>query len=73
MVDHVQYMVERMGIDCVGLGSDFDGALMPAALGDAAGLPGLVRALRDRGYAGEDLRKLLHGNWVRVLRETWGA
>lgn len=73
MVDHIEYMVERMGIDCVGLGSDFDGAHMPAALGDAAGLPGLVQALRDRGYAGEDLRKLLHGNWVRVLRQTWGA
>jgi membrane dipeptidase len=72
MVDHIDYMVERMGIDCVGLGSDMDGATMPAELGDAAGLPRLVEALRVRGYAGEDLRKLLHGNWVRVLRDTWG-
>ena len=73
MVDHIQYMVERMGIDHVALGSDFDGATMPAELKDAAGLPKLMQALRDRGYTGEDLRKLAHGNWVRVLRETWGA
>lgn len=72
MVDHIEYMVERMGIDHVGLGSDFDGATMPAELKDAAGLPKLMQGLRDRGYAGEDLRKLAHGNWVRVLRETWG-
>jgi membrane dipeptidase len=72
MVDHIEYMVERMGIDHVGLGSDFDGATMPAELKDAAGLPKLMQALRDRGYVGEDLGKLAHGNWVRVLRETWG-
>ena len=73
MVDHVDYMVERMGIDCVGFGSDFDGALIPAELKDAAGLPRLMQALEERGYRGEDLRKLAHGNWVRVLRETWGG
>jgi len=73
MVDHIDYMVGRMGIDCVALGSDFDGATMPAQLRDAAGLPALVDALRGRGYSGGDLRKLLQGNWVRVLRETWGA
>jgi membrane dipeptidase len=73
MVDHIHYMAERMGIDHVGLGSDFDGATMPADLKDAAGLPKLMRALRDRGYSEEDLRKLAHGNWVRVLRDTWGA
>jgi membrane dipeptidase len=66
-------MTERMGIDHVGLGSDFDGATMPLELKDTAGLPKLMRALRDRGYSEEDLRKLAHGNWVRVLRDTWGA
>src|SRR5438105_15777358 len=73
MVDHIEYMAKRMGIDHVALGSDFDGATMPAELKDAAGLPRLMQALRDRGFGGEDLRKLAHGNWVRVLRETWGA
>jgi membrane dipeptidase len=72
MVAHVNYMVERMGIDCVALGSDFDGATMPAELKDATGLPRLMRALADRGFTPEDLKKLAHGNWVRVLRATWG-
>ncbi|MDQ7841018.1 MAG: dipeptidase [bacterium] len=73
MVEHIDYMAERMGVDCVALGSDLDGAVMPAELKDAAGLPKLMRALADRGYSGEDLRKIAHGNWVRVLSETWGA
>jgi membrane dipeptidase len=45
---------------------------MPADLKDAAGLPKLLAALDERGFHGEDLVKLAHGNWVRVLRETWG-
>lgn len=73
MVDHIEYMVERMGIECVGMGSDFDGALMPAELKDAAGLPKLMQALKDRGYSDDELRAIAYGNWVRVLRETWGA
>lgn len=72
MVEHIDYMVERMGIDCVALGSDFDGATMPQELGDAAGLPRLLGALVDRGYSRDDLGKIAHGNWVRVLRATWG-
>jgi membrane dipeptidase len=72
MVEHIDYMVARMGIDCVALGSDFDGATMPAEIGDAAGLPTLTQVLAGR-YSAEDLRKLAHGNWVRVLRQTWGA
>lgn len=71
MVEHIDYMIRRMGVDCVALGSDLDGAVMPSELKDAAGLPRLLQALADRGYTGEDLRKIAHGNWVRVLRETW--
>jgi membrane dipeptidase len=73
MVDHIEYMTERMGIDHVALGSDFDGATMPAELKDAAGLPRLMDGLRARGHTEVDLAKVAHGNWVRVLRETWGA
>lgn len=72
MVEHIDYMAGRMGIDCVALGSDFDGATMPQELKDAGGLPGLMRALQDRGYSRDDLGKIAHGNWVRVLRDTWG-
>lgn len=72
MADHVERLVEVAGIDCVGMGSDFDGALMPDDLKDAAGLPKLMAEIQSRGYSDEDMRKLAHGNWVRVLRETWG-
>ena len=71
MVRHIDYLVERLGIDRVGLGSDFDGATMPREIGDVAGLPKLVAALRAGGYDEEALRKITHENWVRVLRKTW--
>jgi membrane dipeptidase len=72
VVRHVDYLVDRMGIDCVGLGSDYEGAAPPAALGDVTRLPALFDALRDRGYDDASQAKIAHGNWIRVLRETWG-
>lgn len=71
VVRHVDYLVNRIGIDCVGFGSDFDGATIPQEIGDVTGLPRLVAALRERGYDTAALRKLAHENWIRVLRETW--
>jgi membrane dipeptidase len=71
MVNHIDYLVEKLGVERVGLGSDFDGATMPAEIGDAAGLPKLVDAMRASGYDDAALRKLLHENWVRVLKNTW--
>lgn len=73
MVDHVDYLIARVGIDRVGLGSDFDGAMMPLEIRDATGLPKLIAALRDRGYDDSSLRKLGYENWLRVLTTTWGA
>jgi membrane dipeptidase len=71
VVDHVDYVVARIGIDHVGFGSDFDGATVPIELGDASGLQRVAGALRDRGYDEEDVAKLAHANWLRVIRETW--
>ena len=71
MVAHVDHMVERMGIDSVAIGSDFDGATIPRAIADAAGLQNLVDALKQAGYAGDDLEKLCRGNWMRVLGQAW--
>jgi membrane dipeptidase len=73
IADHLDYMAERMGIDHVALGSDFDGAVMPADLKDAAGLPKLVEELRGRGYDDAALRKIGYKNWLRVLGATWRA
>lgn len=71
MVRHVDYLVERLGIDRVGFGSDYDGATIPNAIQDVTGLPRLIAALRDAGYDDDSLRKIAHENWVRVLRKTW--
>ncbi|UNK39267.1 dipeptidase [Shinella sp. H4-D48] len=71
MVRHIDYMVEHMGIDCVALGSDFDGATIPAAIGDAAGNQALVEALRSAGYSEDDLAKLCRENWLRLLKTVW--
>jgi membrane dipeptidase len=71
IVRHVDYLVERMGVDHVAFGSDFDGAVMPTELGGVEGLPKLVEALRSTGYDDAAVAKITHGNWLRVLRATW--
>lgn len=72
VVRHVDYLAERVGIDRVGFGSDFDGAKVPKDIGDVSGLPNLLAALHDAGYNEAESRKLAHENWIRVLRATWG-
>lgn len=71
IVRHVEYIAGRIGIDHVAFGSDFDGALVPAALGGIAGLPKLVDALRAGGFDDEAVAKVTHRNWLRVLGDTW--
>jgi membrane dipeptidase len=73
MVDHLDYLMERLGDDKVALGSDFDGATMPEGVRDAAHLPNLMAAMRGRGYYDATLRKIAYENWLRVLGMTWGA
>ncbi len=71
IVRHIDYVATRIGIDHVAFGSDFDGAEIPAELGGIAGLPKLVEALRRAGHDDDSLAKITHGNWLRVLGETW--
>jgi len=71
IVRHVDHLAERMGIDHVAFGSDFDGATVPDELGGLAGLPTLVAALRDAGYDDDAVAKITHANWLRVLGDTW--
>jgi len=72
MLRHLDHLIDKLGEDRVGFGSDFDGATVPEAIGDCAGLTTLRRAMRDHGYDEALLEKLCHGNWVRVLEKTWG-
>ncbi|WP_337267853.1 dipeptidase [Oryzifoliimicrobium ureilyticus] len=71
MVRHIDYLVDRIGIDCVALGSDFDGATIPDEIGDAAGNQKLIEALRKAGYRDEDLKKMGLENWLRILAAAW--
>ncbi len=70
---HAAHVAEIAGVDAVGLGSDFDGAMMPAPLGDVTGLPLLLDALREAGFGDADITKVADGNWRRVLLATWPA
>jgi membrane dipeptidase len=71
MVDHIDYLVDKVGISRVGLGSDFDGARIPNEIKDVTGLPKLVKALGKRGYDEKALEKICYKNWLRVLQHTW--
>src|SRR5947208_15320455 len=73
VVEHVRHIAGRIGVDHVALGSDFDGATIPAAIGDAAGLPRLLDALREGGFSAEEVERIAWGNWRRVLAGTWGG
>jgi membrane dipeptidase len=73
IVEHVQYVAERIGVEHVGLGSDFDGAPIPAELGDVTGLPRLLDALVEAGFSHEDVAKIAWWNWRRVLGASWAA
>ncbi|MEM7345509.1 MAG: dipeptidase [Chloroflexota bacterium] len=73
IVRHARYIADRIGIDHVALGSDFDGAKMPDDLKDAAGLPKLMTAFQEAGFDDNALAKIAYQNWVRVGQETWGA
>ena len=71
IIEHVQYLLEHLGEDRVGLGSDFDGASIPAELGSAAGLQILVEKMRERQFGQTLIEKVCFRNWLRVLKKTW--
>jgi len=73
IVEHAAHVAQVAGVDCVGLGSDFDGAMMPAPLGDVTGLPALLDALRGAGFTDEEVEGIAHRNWRRVLESTWAV
>ena len=72
VVDHIAYLVDKLGEDGVALGSDFDGAMIPEGIQSAAGLPNLVAVLRTRQFGETLIEKICFENWMRVLARTWG-
>ncbi len=73
LLRHVDALLEALGEDGVALGSDFDGATIPAAIGDVAGVPRLLEAMLAHGFGPTLVRKIACDNWLSVLQRTWGA
>jgi membrane dipeptidase len=70
IIDHIDHAVKIAGMDHVGLGSDFDGAVMPLGMQDVTHLPQITDALLQKGYSEGDIRKILGENTLRVMTEV---
>ncbi|HEY0004963.1 MAG TPA: dipeptidase [Pyrinomonadaceae bacterium] len=71
IVDHIDHIVKLVGIEHVGIGSDFDGVqALPADLSSVSDLPNLTRELLKRGYSASEIDKILGGNMLRVLEQV---
>ncbi|HBN99393.1 MAG TPA: peptidase M19 [Alteromonas macleodii] len=72
VLDHIDHVVKLIGVDHVGIGSDYDGVgdSLPTGLKDVASFPNLVQGLLDRGYSRTDIEKILSGNLLRVWQQV---
>ncbi len=69
IIDHIDYIVKLIGVDHVGLGSDFDGSeSSPLGLDGVEDYPKITKALLERGYSKTDIDKILGGNFIRVFK-----
>ena len=74
VVDHIDHIRKIAGIDAIGIGGDFDGvSCTPIGLDDVSKYPNLTRALLEKGYSAEDIRKIYGGNFLRVMRAVEAA
>lgn len=71
IAQHARYVADRIGVAHVALGSDFDGATIPAPLGDVAGMPKVLDALEAEGFSAADRAAIAWENWRRVLGAWW--
>ena len=67
MLDQIDYAVKLIGVDHVGIGSDFDGAVMPLGMENASMLPRITAELLRRGHSEQDVTTILGGNLLRVM------
>jgi membrane dipeptidase len=75
LLDHIDHIVKVGGLDCVALGSDFDGyrGIEGHVLADASEFSLLACALESRGYGSHEIEKIFSGNWERLIREILGV
>ena len=70
LLRHTDHLIEHLGEDHVGLGSDFDGCVVPELIGDVTGVPELLQAFSDHGYDDALLTKLARENWLACLERS---
>ena len=71
IADHIDHVVSLVGVDYVGIGSDYDGIeITPDGMEDISTMPKLFDELRSRGYSEEDLEKIAGGNFFRVMEQV---
>jgi len=70
IIDHIDHVVELIGVDYVGIGTDFDGGGGVDGCDDVSDMPNITEELVQRGYSEEDIRKIWGGNLMRVFREV---
>jgi membrane dipeptidase len=71
IVRHARHVADRIGVEHVALGSDFDGTEVPDALGDVTGVPRLLEELARHGFSAAEIEAIAWGNWRRVLARCW--
>jgi membrane dipeptidase len=69
IIEHIEHTIALAGAAHVGLGSDFDGAFMPAGMEDASKFPSITESLLRRGHSESDVRKILGENTLRVMAQ----
>jgi membrane dipeptidase len=73
LIDHIDYIAKLVGVDHVGIGSDFDGiSITPLEMDDVTFLPNITKKLLERGYSTDDVKKILGGNFLRVFKQICG-
>jgi membrane dipeptidase len=72
-LDHIDYVVARIGVDHVGIGTDFDHGAGIIGFKDASEASNVTRGLLERGYSADDIAKIWSGNFMRVLRAVEAA
>jgi membrane dipeptidase len=71
IVQHARHVAERIGVEHVALGSDFDGTEVPDDLGDVTGVPRLLEEFAKHGFSDDEIEAIAWGNWRRTLARCW--
>ena len=71
IAEHARYAADRIGVEHVGLGSDFDGATIPNGVGGVEGMPRVLEALRAAAFTEAEIDAIAWSNWRRVLAAWW--